>query len=57
MHERTTLTNTGVRKPCKPMLQLLPDTPNTRRLARAMLAATIRYNLLSRSVEESAPSA
>jgi hypothetical protein len=57
MHERTTLTNPGVHKPHKPILHLLPDTPNTRRLARAMLVATIRYNLLARPPEDSAPSA
>jgi hypothetical protein len=41
----------------KPVLPTLADTPNTRRLARAMLAATIRYNLLSRPSEDSSPSA
>lgn len=52
MHERTTLTNTGVHKPPKPKLHILPDTPNTRRLARAMLAATMLYHLAARPPSE-----
>ncbi len=39
------------------VLPMLPDTPNTRRLARAMLVATIRYNLLARPSKDNARSA
>jgi hypothetical protein len=42
-------------QPHKRASRLLPDTPNTRRLAQAMRAATLRYHLLACSSEEPAP--
>jgi hypothetical protein len=37
----------------EPVLVMLPDTPNTRRLAQAMRVATIRYNLAEHTSKRS----
>jgi hypothetical protein len=55
MRQEPMPTEAGTHTRRKPALQKLPDTPNTRRLAQAMRAATIRYDLLARTIKESSP--